>query len=240
MLRRRGRAACLPRGRCAGHETVFIHPFAGCCRPMAWAWPISAPCARRSSMRPWPRLEQAEQRLSSWPKRRGRGRGPGHRPPSASGSSPRASALRRLAPGAGGALRDAEALARRASRPRTARASASSRPDRALVFDMLEVEAIGAGEAPQAPPAPPERATPKTGRHVPSTWAAETPRPCRSTTATTCPATPDRRPRHRHRGHGHQRDRTRLAGRIDALGNLILERPWPPRAKPRWAPRPTR
>jgi 5-oxoprolinase (ATP-hydrolysing) len=29
-------------------------------------------------------------------------------------------------------------------------------------------------------------------------------------------------------------------GRIDALGNLILNVSWPPRAKPRWAPMPTR
>ena len=38
MLRRRGRPARLSGRRRAGMETVFIHPFAGVLRPMAWVW----------------------------------------------------------------------------------------------------------------------------------------------------------------------------------------------------------
>jgi 5-oxoprolinase (ATP-hydrolysing) len=102
---------------------------------------------------------------------------------------------------------------------------------RDIVFDMLEVEAIGATDA-GAPPAPPKRARP------PPSTTCRYPLRRRDATApiyaaTTFPRAPDRRPRHRQRGVGHHRDRTRLAGRIDALGNLVLERVVAPRAKPR-------
>jgi 5-oxoprolinase (ATP-hydrolysing) len=58
-------------------------------------------------------------------------------------------------------------------------------PDRELVFDMLEVEAIGATDA-GAPPAPPPGKTQDRSITSPSTWAMRR-KPPRSTSAMTSP-----------------------------------------------------
>jgi hypothetical protein len=102
---------------------------------------------------------------------------------------------------------------------------------------MLEVEAIGATDA-GAPRRPRSTGTPRPIDHVDIHGGGETRAPIYA--ATTCPRAPGSRPRHRQRGVRHHDDRTRLAGRIDALGNLILERVEESAAKPRWAPMPTR
>jgi 5-oxoprolinase (ATP-hydrolysing) len=89
---------------------------------------------------------------------------------------------------------------------------------------MLEVEAIGADGRGRAP-APPEHghAAPIDTRGYPRRRRDAIGHPIYRARRP-APGHPDRRPGHRQRGVGHHDDRTRLAGRIDALGNLILER----------------
>jgi 5-oxoprolinase (ATP-hydrolysing) len=113
-----GQHACLV-ADALGMKRSSSTPSRASCRPTAWASPISAPCGRCSSTRA-DRLEQAEQRLSELAREaRSRGRSQGIDAGQHPGRSPRASALRRLPPGACGALRRSPRRCASASRPRT-------------------------------------------------------------------------------------------------------------------------
>jgi 5-oxoprolinase (ATP-hydrolysing) len=94
---------------------------------------------------------------------------------------------------------------------------------RDIVFDMLEVEAIGATDA-GAPPAPPKRARPPPSTVSISAAAARRYRP-RSTRATTCrKAARIDGPAIVSEASGTTVIEPGWQGRIDALGNLVLER----------------
>jgi 5-oxoprolinase (ATP-hydrolysing) len=187
-----GQHACLV-ADALGMTTVIVHPFAGVLS--AYGMGLADIRAMREVQfdAGLDRLEQAEQRLTELAGRRGPRSKPGHRREGASGRSPRASALRRLPPGACGALRRRRDMLRAGSRPRTGRASASSLARRDLVFDMLEVEAIGATEA-RRPPRPAygacrPRTCPVHGRGGAGTF--------RSTPRRPAPGNGNRGPRHR-------------------------------------------
>jgi 5-oxoprolinase (ATP-hydrolysing) len=190
---------------------------------MAWASPISARCGRSSSTR-LNRHEQAEQRLSELPKRRApRSKGQGIDPAririETRAHLRYAGSHQALAVPFGRRRR----AARQVSRPRTSLALRLRLARREIVFDMLEVEAIGATDA-GAPPAPPDTGTPRPIDHVDIHGGGAA----------------NRRPdlRRDDLPQGTRIDGPAIVseatgttviepgwqGRIDALGNLILER----------------
>jgi 5-oxoprolinase (ATP-hydrolysing) len=188
-----GQHACLV-ADALGMKTVIVHPFAGVLSAygMGLADIRAHPGGSSAGLEV---SKQAEQRLSGARRKRrksrGRVAGPGHRRSPHPDRDPRTSALRRAPirrsryPSSTTPRRFAAFEAAHKAR------SASSRPVATIVFDMLEVEAIGA-DAGAPPCAPRTGEAPSTGRGHPGgrrRWHDADLRP-----ATTCPRHDGRRP----------------------------------------------
>ena len=147
-----GQHACLVADR-LGINTVFLHPWPACCRPMASASPTSGCSAKRPGTAAGTDLEatlQAEwaifeaEALEGWP---------ASRVDAGSPCSPgRICAIR--APTPRWRCRPARRPRWTAFERRIASASASSLAGRGLIVEAVEVEAIGVGETAEDPRLP--------------------------------------------------------------------------------------
>ena len=132
VLRRRRRPACLPGGRCAGHDAASsCTRWPACCRPTAWAWPTRTRSAKQAIELPldagrrWPLVAAAAGRTG-----RGGARPSWQRQQAAAGAVALHRRVHVRYEGSDSALVVAvsatwPAIVRRASRPRTASASPS-------------------------------------------------------------------------------------------------------------------